>query len=238
MAKPENGSFWRELLSAGLYKRNQGRLARQLTAAGIGALVIAGAYILSQGPLGGLVNASYRVIASYAGQEDPAKDKALAKLADENGAAWVTDSVGSDRREIEFHVPTSRMWRESPQAMNEGKQKAEKLKAAIKQEVDSVKVGEPQRVSSRAVWVIVGIPVVICAICGWVIYRVVNYAPFAEFLISVEAEMGKVSWASKQELYRATVVVLSTMFFLGVVLFAYDVTWKWILQAIGVLRFS
>jgi preprotein translocase subunit SecE len=141
MAKPENGSFWRELLAVGLYKRNQGRLTRQLTAAGLGVLVIAGAYVLSQGPLSG-------------------------------------------------------------------------YGAAVKS----------------------GVPAAIVGIAAWVIFRVVNWPLFAEFLISVEAEMNKVSWASPKELYRATVVVLSTMLFLGVVLFIYDNVWLRILTAVGVLQ--
>jgi len=141
MAKPENGSFWSELLAIDLYKRNQGRLARQLTAAGIGALVVAGAYVLYHGPLSGM---------------------------------------------------DSKEWR-------------------------------------------VAIPLLITAAAAWVIYRLVNFPRFAEFLISVEAEMGKVSWAGKEELYRATIVVLSTMLFLGVILFFYDLLWQKILFWIGVL---
>jgi len=140
MAKPENGSFWSELLAVDLYKRNQGRLARQLTAAAIGLMVVAGAYILSQGPM-----------ADY----------------------------------------------------------------------------------SRGVKV--GVPLAISALAAWIVFRLVNYPRFAEFLISVEAEMGKVSWASKQELYRATVVVLCTMFFLAFVLFFFDFLWQWIFRQIGVL---
>jgi preprotein translocase subunit SecE len=141
MAKPEVGTFWNELVAVGLYKRNQGRLARQLTAAGFGMLVIAGTYILSQGPLAG--------------------------------------------------YPTS---------------------------------------------VKTGIPVAITAVAAWIIFRLVNWPLFAEFLISVEAEMNKVSWAGKQELYRATIVVLSTMLFLGVILFIYDKVWLVILSEIGVLQ--
>jgi len=52
MAKSETISFWGSLLALDLYKRSQGRLARQLTAAGLGAVVLVGVYILSQGPLG------------------------------------------------------------------------------------------------------------------------------------------------------------------------------------------
>jgi preprotein translocase subunit SecE len=81
----------------------------------------------------------------------------------------------------------------------------------------------------------VSIPLVIVAIGGWVTFRIVNYPKFAEFLISVEAEMAKVSWAPKQELIRATIVVLSTMAFLAVVLFAYDFIWQTLFQWIGVL---
>src|SRR5438105_14246130 len=143
MAKPENGSFLSELLVVGLFKRNQGRLARQLTAAGLGFLVIAGTYTLSQGPL-----------------------------------ASSSPSVKG------------------------------------------------------------GVPLALTAVAAWVIFRLVNYPRFAEFLISVEAEMNKVSWAGKQELYRATIVVLSTMLFLGIILFTYDFIWKEILVAIGVLQIS
>jgi preprotein translocase subunit SecE len=142
MAKTDTGSFWSGLLEIGLYKRSQGRLARQLTAAGLGVVVLVGAYILSQGPLSGLDN------------------------------------------------------------------KAIKL----------------------------GVPVGICVVAGWLIFRLVNYPLFAEFLISVEGEMNKVSWASREELYRATVVVLGTMLFLAVVLYVYDGLWLIILRAIGVLQ--
>jgi preprotein translocase subunit SecE len=140
MAKQETGTFWSELTAIGLYKSSQGRLARQLTAAGLGVMLLAGAYVLSMGPLQGFSKA----------------------------------------------VQTS-------------------------------------------------VPIAIVAVGGWVIFRLVNYPKFAEFLISVEAEMGKVSWAPKQELVRATIVVLSTMAFLGIVLFAYDFVWQMLFQAIGVL---
>jgi preprotein translocase subunit SecE len=47
MAKSENGSFWSELVAVGLYKRNQGRLARQLTAGSLAVIGAVGAYRLS-----------------------------------------------------------------------------------------------------------------------------------------------------------------------------------------------
>lgn len=141
MSKSESETFWQEVFAANLYKRSQGRLARQLTAAGLGVLVISGTYILSHGPL--------------------------------------MDYSSGIR---------------------------------------------------------VGIPVLLTAVLGWLIFRLVNYPRFAEFLISVEGEMAKVSWASKKELYRATGVVLGTMLFLAVILLVYDWVWHELLRMIGVLR--
>ena len=44
---------------------------------------------------------------------------------------------------------------------------------------------------------------------GWLIFRLVQYPPFADFLIATEAEMNKVSWTSRDDLNRATTVVLT-----------------------------
>lgn len=144
MAKSKNGnSFVVELLRAGLYKRNQGRLARQITAVGSVLLVFYGAWTLSQGPLSA-------------------------------------------------YGPTIK----------------------------------------------VGVPLLLSGAGAWIIYRLVNFPRFADFLISVEAEMDKVSWASRDELFRATAVVLGTMVFLGFVLLGYDIFWSWFFRLIGFLRLN
>jgi preprotein translocase SecE subunit len=236
MAKPENGSFWSELLAVGLYKRNQGRLARQLTAAGLAFLVIAGTYVLSQGPLTGMANSWLRIVVSYSGERDPSKEEVLRKAAQDHGVELAKVSGDSRTQALEFRVPTSWMWTTTAGRMEEGRKKADSFVAAVEAKADTYKVTAPQPGSERAVAVAFGIPAIICVICGWVIYRLVNWPLFAEFLISVEAEMNKVSWASRQELFRATIVVLSTMLFLGVVLFVYDFVWKEILIALRVLQ--
>jgi preprotein translocase subunit SecE len=59
----------------------------------------------------------------------------------------------------------------------------------------------------------------------WISYRVVNVPAFADFLIAVEAEMNKVSWPTRTELFRASVVVLVTIFFLAAVLAGFDIFW-------------
>ena len=70
----------------------------------------------------------------------------------------------------------------------------------------------------------------------WVGFRVVNIPRFADFLIAVEAEMNKVSWPSRQELVRSSLVVIFTIFALAAVLFLFDSVWTFLFQTIGVLR--
>jgi preprotein translocase subunit SecE len=82
------------------------------------------------------------------------------------------------------------------------------------------------------------VPIVVALIGFWLAFRIVNYPPFANFLISVEAEMDKVSWADWPYLKRATAVVLCTMVFLGVVLAVYDLIWFKLFTLIGILDAS
>jgi preprotein translocase subunit SecE len=83
-----------------------------------------------------------------------------------------------------------------------------------------------------------GVPTAVGAVLGWIIFRLVQYPPFVEFLIATEAEMNKVSWTSREDLYRATTVVLTTVFLMAVFLFGVDWIWSNLLQIIGVLKFG
>ncbi len=83
-----------------------------------------------------------------------------------------------------------------------------------------------------------GIPAALALGFGWLIFRIVHFQPFAEFLIATEAEMNKVSWTSKEDLYRATTVVLATVVLMAVFLFVVDWLWLFILRNIGVLQFT
>lgn len=79
------------------------------------------------------------------------------------------------------------------------------------------------------------VPAIILFAGLWLSYRVVNYPPFADFLISVEAEMNKVSWPSKTELIRNSMVVIFLMFFLAFLLYGFDLAWQILFTSIGVL---
>ncbi|MEM9702847.1 MAG: preprotein translocase subunit SecE [Planctomycetota bacterium] len=136
-----SGSIWSELLAAGLYKRNQGRIVRQATAAAVGLVAFIGCYTLSQGRL------------------------------------------------AEFDDPIR-----------------------------------------------YGVPGALLAAGCWFAYRLVNYPRFADFLISVEAEMAKVSWPTWPEVLRASLVVIAIMFLLASVLFIYDYIWGSVFETVGVLN--
>lgn len=79
------------------------------------------------------------------------------------------------------------------------------------------------------------VPGVVLAVGLWVSFRVVNWPVFADFLISVEAEMNKVSWPTRSELFRSSAVVIVTIFGLAALLFGYDLLWQIALKSIGVL---
>jgi len=82
------------------------------------------------------------------------------------------------------------------------------------------------------------VPATLLGLGMWLSFRLVNYPQFADFLISVEAEMNKVSWPSKTELIRSSMVVIFLMFFLALILFGFDLFWQFLFQAIGVLQRS
>jgi preprotein translocase subunit SecE len=86
-------------------------------------------------------------------------------------------------------------------------------------------------------WLQYAIPALVAVLGTWAAYRLVNYPPFADFLIDVEGEMQKVSWPSTDELKRATAVVLVTMFTLSAVLFLYDNLWLQVLRLLRILQF-
>ena len=82
-----------------------------------------------------------------------------------------------------------------------------------------------------AQWALSGL---LLAIGLWITYRVVNIPKFAEFLIAVEAEMSKVSWPTRTELIRSSAVVIIFIISLAAILFAFDLIWKFVFQALGV----
>ena len=81
-------------------------------------------------------------------------------------------------------------------------------------------------------WVVAG---AVTFIGWWIAFRLINWPVFADFLVSVEAEMVKVSWPSNAEVYSSTLVVLAMFLILAALIFAFDVVWVWVFRALGVI---
>ena len=79
-------------------------------------------------------------------------------------------------------------------------------------------------------------PMGLCLVGWWVTYRAVNIPKFADFLIATEAEMNKVSWPTRGELIRGSLVVLITIFLLAAILFGYDVIWRKLFQLLNIVQ--
>ena len=80
------------------------------------------------------------------------------------------------------------------------------------------------------------VPGVVAVVGIWIAFRVVNLPNFADFLIAVEAEMNKVSWPTRAELFRSSMVVIMLIIFMATVLFGYDVFWRTLLSLLQIVR--
>jgi len=83
-----------------------------------------------------------------------------------------------------------------------------------------------------------GYPSLLLLVGLWFSFRIVNYPKFADFLIAVEAEMNKVSWPTKVELVRSSIVVIVVIVGLAALLFGYDVFWQFIFseRVLGIIK--
>lgn len=91
----------------------------------------------------------------------------------------------------------------------------------------SVILGNTQWGSGSVAYLLSGL---LFAFGAWFAYRIVNWPRFADFLISVEAEMNKVSWPTRTELIRSSLVVLVVLFILAIALFLFDVVWTLLIE--------
>jgi preprotein translocase subunit SecE len=82
----------------------------------------------------------------------------------------------------------------------------------------------------------VSLPILLLVVGLWLSYRAVCIPRFADFLIAVEAEMNKVSWPTRDELIRSSVVVIVIILILSVLLSTYDLVWYVLFQFLGVIQ--
>lgn len=83
-------------------------------------------------------------------------------------------------------------------------------------------------------WLGICVVAIIVSVIGSMI--VLSRPKFADFLISVQAEIDKITWPSGDEVKRATVVVLVLITTMAVLIFCFDLIWQWVFQVIGFLQ--
>jgi preprotein translocase subunit SecE len=62
--------------------------------------------------------------------------------------------------------------------------------------------------------------------------KVGRYKRFVSFLREVRAELKKVTWPSRNEVYSTTIVVIFATIFFGFYLFFMDVVFSWVITKI------
>lgn len=73
---------------------------------------------------------------------------------------------------------------------------------------------------------------------GVFLYWILNKARVADFMIATEAEMKKVNWPTKKEIFGSTIVVIAGTFLIAALLFLINLVFGAIFQAIGILEAS
>jgi preprotein translocase subunit SecE len=86
-------------------------------------------------------------------------------------------------------------------------------------------------------YVQLGAPLAVWVLICWVSFRAVNVPKFADFLISVEAELERVVWPTREQVIQATIVVLVVMFSLGMFLTVSDIVWKELFRLVGFIEY-
>lgn len=72
------------------------------------------------------------------------------------------------------------------------------------------------------IWVGTLVPAGICAVFAGVIFWIVNKPNIADFMISAEGEIKKVSWSSRKEITNSTIIVITVVAIMACLLWASD----------------
>lgn len=80
-----------------------------------------------------------------------------------------------------------------------------------------------------------GMAVSIIVVFGSILWYVLNKPNIVDFMIATEAEMKKVNWPSRKEIYGSTVVVIGGTLFIAAILTVIDVIFGFGFTQIGIL---
>ena len=241
-------AFIQELFQTAIYKRNQGRITRQVTFAAFALCLAIGFMRLSQSMTKvDPVVAATRAEATYVGLDGAARNEARLLVAGKAGEVEVEVAKGEKLQAIADAVNLKKL----DVAATVSEKKSELILASnvvggeglLKVKVVS---GDFPLRGLNADGTVAGrnavnlglryaVPGLLLALGLWIAYRLVNMATFADFLIAVEAEVNKVSWPTRHELIRASIVVLVLIIFLAVILLVFDFIWRTTFHFFGIV---
>lgn len=75
----------------------------------------------------------------------------------------------------------------------------------------------------------------VVAVFGFVLWYILNKPNIVDFMIATEAEMKKVNWPSKKEIYGSTVVVIGGTLLMAAILFVVDIVFGTLFREIGII---
>jgi len=80
--------------------------------------------------------------------------------------------------------------------------------------------------TKTTLWIATMVPSGLFVIMAFVIFWLVNKPSVADFMVSAEGEMKKVSWSSRQEIYVSTFVVIAVVIIMSLLLGATDISFS------------
>jgi preprotein translocase subunit SecE len=83
-----------------------------------------------------------------------------------------------------------------------------------------------------SLWVEIMVPAALFCVLSFWVFWLVNRPTVADFMVSAEGEMKKVSWSSRQEIIVSTFIVIVVMFIMAVLLgvtdFGFQLIFMWL----------
>ncbi len=84
-------------------------------------------------------------------------------------------------------------------------------------------------------WVETLVPVGLCTVIGLVLFWLLNRPGAADFMISAEGEIKKVSWSSRQEITVSTMIVIFVVVLMATMLYVADFVFTYLfMHVIGI----
>jgi preprotein translocase SecE subunit len=237
------GTFFRELMHVGIYKRSQGRITRQVTFAALAVAIVLGLWRLSTALVGWdpIVKAQPALVTCTT-KTGRVEADAKIKVTGTAGSATIAVQAGDRLAKVAEAIDARRKATGVAAVMTENKLV---LSSEAKDATGSVQLDAPPGTfqteglgtgdiargrNSLNLGLRYLIPGLLLALGVWASYRVVNVPAFADFLIAVEAEMNKVSWPTRSELFRASMVVLILIVVFAFILAGFDLAWGWLFR--------